>query len=352
MLAGTGKPGRRPGNCNYALESGVKRTYRDERALCPRPVAQFRRRCVRCLALLFWLLPPAPAPAASLDVAVVISNSSAPYMELARGIAAGLDSSGAGKTRVLSLEEIARLGSENANVIVAVGVKAVDALAARDPRVPVLNTLIPRATFESIAKQRRGRENNSDAFSVVYLDQPLGRQLDLIRLATPGRKRIGVVLGPDSAGMLESLTAEARARGLQVYAARIKNEAELPAALQTVLAESDVLLSLPDSVAFNSRTLQSVLFTAYHYQVPVIGFSPAYVRAGALAAVHSTPAQLAQQIIEILKRVNLQRPTLPEPQYSDYFDVAVNEHVARSLEIRLDKEDVLAAKLRASRTKP
>lgn len=304
------------------------------------------------LLLLAWLLVPAPILAASLDVAVVISNDTAPYTEMAQGIAVGLSRGGAGKARVVPLNALTQLNPDNTDVIVAVGLKAVDKVAASDVRIPVLNTLIPRAAFENIAKQRGNRDNNSHAFSVVYLDQPLGRQLDLIRLIVPERKRLGVVLGPDSAGMLESLNAEARARGLQINAARIGNEAELPAALQTVLGDSDVLLSLPDSVAFNSRTLQSVLFTAYHYQIPVIGFSPAYVRAGALAAVHSTPMQLARQVTDILQRLNAQRPALPVPQYSDYFGVAINEHVARSLEIRLDKGDALAAKLRAPRPKP
>lgn len=328
--------------------------YRNYRLVGPRPVARFRRLCARLsrIGLLpLWLLTPAPAVAASLDVAVVISNDAAPYIEMAQGIASGLNRSGAGKSRLVPLDALAQLTPANTDVIVAVGLKAVDAVAALDARIPVLNTLIPRAAFETIAKQRKARDN-AHAFSVVYLDQPLGRQLDLIRLTMPGRKRVGVVLGPDSAGMLESLNAEARARGLQLTSARVHNEGELSAALQAVLTESDVLLSLPDSVAFNSRTLQSVLFSAYHYQVPVIGFSPAYVRAGALAAVHSTPIQLAQQVTEILQRVNAQHPALPAPQYADYFGVAINEHVARSLEIRVEKEDVLAAKLRAPRPKP
>jgi ABC-type uncharacterized transport system substrate-binding protein len=85
--------------------------------------------------------------------------------------------------------------------------------------------------------------------------------------------------------------------------------------------------------------------------VPVIGFSPAYVKAGALVAVHSTPAQLARQVNEILQRLSV-NPTLPAPQHPEYFSIAVNAHVARSLEIPLENEEAVATKLRGARPKP
>ncbi len=111
---------------------------------------------------------------------------------------------------------------------------------------------------------------------------------------------MGVILGPDSGDQLESLQAETRARGMQLHAEHVRSEAELLPALEDVLEQSDVLLSLPDSLLFNAKTIQSVLFTSYRSGDPVIGFSPAYVQAGALVAVHSTPTQLARQVMEML----------------------------------------------------
>ncbi len=302
--------------------------------------------------LLSWcLLLAAPAAAAPLDVVVVVSNDAGPYAEMAQGIAAGLNRTGVGKSRVVTLDALARLDGASPSVIVAVGLRAAETVAALDTPVPVLNALIPRVAYEKIARLRKSK-NNSSAFSAIYLDQPIARQLDLIDLLMPSSRRIGVVLGPDSADVGDALTVEARARGFTLATARISKESELPAALQSVLGESGVLLSLPDAVAFNSRTLQSVLFTAYQYRTPVIGFSPAYVRAGALAAVHSTPTQLARQVSDILQRFNPASPSLPPPQYPEYFSVSVNEHVARSLEIKIESEEALAVKLQTPRAKP
>lgn len=289
--------------------------------------------------------------AAPLDVAVVLSNDSAPYVEVADGIKAGMSQRRIGRVYALAVDDLSQERPVRPGVFVAVGLKAAQALVSADARVPTLNVLIPRVAAERVAKSRGDR---SSQISAVYLDQPIARQLDLIQAILPGRKRIGVVAGPDSATQLSALRSETRARGLRLTLAQISHESELSSALQQVLADADVLLSLPDSVVFTSRTLQSVLFTAYRYQVPVIGFSPAYVRSGALAAVHSTPAQLAHQVVDILERLDPAAPSLPPPQYPVYFSVGVNEHVARSLEIPVPPEDTLATQLRAARdpTKP
>lgn len=306
----------------------------------------------RCLYAAVLVSAAGPAAwAASLDVAVVLSSDSVPYVEMADGIREGVRQRKLGRVHTFSVDALGQSRPADGDVIVAVGLKAVQALAAADARVPTLNVLIPRVAAERVAKQRGDRGH---PISAVYLDQPIPRQLDLIQAVLPGRKRIGVIAGPDSATQLSALRAETRARGLRLTLAQISHESELSSALQQVLADADVLLSLPDSVVFTSRTLQSVLFTAYRYQVPVIGFSPAYVRSGALAAVHSMPAQLAHQVVDILERLDPAAPSLPPPQYPVYFSVGVNEHVARSLEIAVEPADTLAAQLRTARdpTKP
>lgn len=76
----------------------------------------------------------------------------------------------------------------------------------------------------------------------------------------------------------------------------------------------------------------------------MMAFSPAYVRAGALLAVYSTPTQIGQQAGALARGVLLGQP-LGVPQYPLQFEISVNEHVARSLGLKLDA-DQLAERLR------
>lgn len=298
------------------------------------------------MGLALWLV--AGSANATLDVSVILSAEGEAYTAIADHIDDRLRRKQLARVRTLSVTAIDRLGRGNPpDLIVAVGLQATRAALKTQLDVPVISTLIPKAAFDQLLRQSRPR-----VATAVFLDQPIGRQLDLIRLTLPDRKRVGVVLGPQSRAMAESLHAEARKRGLQLSISRVDTEIGLFPALEDVLRDSEVLLALPDPVVSNANTISSVLFTAYRFLVPVVGFSPAYVRAGAVTAAFSTPEQLADQVADAIVAFAGPGRELPPPSYPVSFRVAVNYHVARSLDLLIDREASLAARLGSRRTEP
>ncbi len=230
-----------------------------------------------------------------------------------------------------------------AQLLVAVGTRAAQQLLrAGDLRVPVLCLLVPRSSYETLVSGLRGTD--ARRVSAVYLDQPLSRQVELIRQALPGLGRVGSVVGPDSARELDRLQAALEGRGLKLVSERVSRDSELFPALSRVMGDSDVFLALPDSRVVNPDTAQNLLLTSYRLRTPVIGYSAAYVRAGAFAAVFSTPAQMAAQAGEIARSF-LRSPTLPAPQYPRVFLVSINRQVARSLGLDPDDDNLIRERI-------
>jgi ABC-type uncharacterized transport system substrate-binding protein len=99
-------------------------------------------------------------------------------------------------------------------------------------------------------------------------------------------------------------------------------------------------------VVQTANTIQPILLMSYHAGIPVIGYSAAYQRAGAMVSLYTTPEQLARQAVEavIAWRQGKGLPATPEPKY---FTVGINVTVARSLGIELPGADVLEQKLRS-----
>lgn len=231
-------------------------------------------------------------------------------------------------------------GAFSANeMVIAFGVEGARLAASLDPRIPVLSIFIPEKAFDEIRQVHRpGR------FSAIYIDQPLKRQMNLIRLAFPQRRRVGVVLGPGSLGRLSSLRAATSGNALELSSEVISSQSELFYALEKVLKESDILLAVPDPLVFNGGTISEILLTAYRHDVPLMGFSPAYDRAGALIALYSTVEQIGWQVAEAITTFT-RSGALPPPGYPAYFTVGVNRYVARSMEIEIQDEATLEEKL-------
>lgn len=274
-----------------------------------------------------------------IQVGIVRSQISAPYLDATQALLKGLarQSVPLNAIDVWSSAEFAALPGarlSSVKVWVALGTEAATTLAQSRIKAPVLNALLPRSSFERVLRVS-GRKASA-GFNVLQLDQPLQRQLGLIRLALPKARRLGVVWGPDSLPKAAALRSLASSRGLSLQEALLDDETSLFAALKSVLDSSDVLLALADPLVFNSNNLQNILMTTIRAQVPLVAFSPAYVRAGALLAVYSTPLQVGDQAAQWVLDVLANRILPEQPLEPVDFEISVNAQVARALNLSFD----------------
>jgi len=290
-----------------------------------------------------WLLcgaALAQTPLGQVRVMIVSSDTAPAYAQAAQALSDSLVRQGVPPAQISQSDasELAlRLQSGQslrAAVFVALGSEAAQVLLAGKVQAPVLCALLPRGAFERLLRST-GRVM-SGRLSAIYLDQPLARQLSLIRLALPQASRLGVLWGPESSGNARSLQVQAAAYGVSLSELALGRVENLSTGLPELLADSDVLLALPDPLVFNSNTIQNILLSSFRARVPMVAFSPAYVRAGALLALYTTPEQAGQQAAEQVWQVLQGKPLPDHPIEPNDFEVGVNAHVARSLGLTFD----------------
>ena len=282
------------------------------------------------LLLLAVCLSGVSGQALAARVAVILSDDSAPYQEAYEVVRSYLDDSGHKTVRIYA-KGLTPVALKEARLAVAVGVLAADALADLPTTPPVLAVLVPRAWYLKTGRARLSDEGNRQA-SAIYIDQPIERQAALIRLAFPDARRVGVLLSPSQAGLQSELESALRAQRLSLVHAILANDEQLIIPLESVLADSDLLLALPDPQVINRNTAQSILLTSYRYRDPVVGYSRSLTRAGALLSLHSSPAEIGRQTAEWVNAALLgSMVRLPAPAHPAYFSISINEQVARSL---------------------
>jgi putative tryptophan/tyrosine transport system substrate-binding protein len=244
---------------------------------------------------------------------------------------------------VIALQEAEKLVvAENSELVIALGVKALEASAKLKFTTPVLGVFTPMPTFNSLlVKAKRDLGN----FGAIVLDQPFWRQIFLMRSILPEAKKIGVLLGPTSSQFADAIKEEGEESGFSVMEENVFREPDLIPKLNDVLETSDVLMAVPDPMIYSRETAQPILLTSYRYLKPIIGYSQSYVRAGALAAVYSSSKQLAKQAAEIAIKSQQSPSLLPPPQAPKYFSILVNYQVARSLNITLKSNEEIYQKV-------
>ena len=300
------------------------------------PVFYFANRLMAGLAAAFLLFfYPANTACAEqaasikpLVVAVVQGESSEHYLEFTSALQGNILK----RNIVLIVVDDLAKPLPDADLVISVGIKAATAVAASNAPV-VLNVLIPKAGYEKLRHDFSARAN-SKFFSAIFLDQPVARQVRLIAAILPDRHRVGVLFDSFPQDELVHLRQQVSKYGLSLHEREVSPALPLYDALREVLQESEVLLALPDSSIYNSSTLRNILLTTYRSNVPLVGFSPSYVKAGALCAVFSTPVQIAAQAAMAIQQL-WETSALPAAQYPPLFEVMVNEQVAHSLGLNI-----------------
>lgn len=238
----------------------------------------------------------------------------------------------AGKgVEILQLDEIESLeqvSQSTATITVAVGTEAARRIADLGLKTPVLYTLIPESAYLSLAQTPA----DCATHAAIYIDQPLERQARLAGMVFPDADSYGVLLGPVSRRHLPLLEAIAADMGRELIAGEVQQDMEPEQVTRRLVETTDLMLALSDPKALNRNNAKWLLYTAYQQQNPVIGFSSAYVRAGAAAAVYSTPGQLGRQTAEFIQHWQQNgADCLPPAEHPAYFSVATNPPIIHSL---------------------
>lgn len=287
-----------------------------------------------CLTLLLWL-SATPVHAEPPDILVVNGSQDdiyTPFIEAFEQSFATAPGNPAGTTieqLMLDAEDSsARIGKSPAGIIVSVGTRAARSIAALGLKTPVLYALIPESTYLSLTPAQTGCATHA----AIYIDQPLERQARLAGMVFPEARSYGVLLGPTSRRHLPVLEQIAAAADWELITGEVLQDMQPEWTTRWLVEEADLMLAISDPKALNRSNAKWLLYSAYQEQNPVIGFSSAYVKAGAAAAVYSGPGQLGRQAAEFVQRRQRHGTgCLPPAEYPAYFSVATNPAIIHSL---------------------
>lgn len=171
----------------------------------------------------------------------------------------------------------------------------------------------------------------------ILLDQPLYRYLAFCKL----------LLAMDSVGVIGERSLALGAAEKKILAEldfalnqyRTDDDDKLLPVLRRLLQQNDALLMLPRAAIYNRDSLKGVLLTSYRFRKPAISYSPAHVKAGALASIYSSPVDIGRHLAALVNN-HLQNSLNPDPgfEYARYYTIAINSRVARALNLELPGE--------------
>jgi len=276
-----------------------------------------------------WWTMRASVPAGAKRVAVVFPSALEPCTEALEGLRTGLS----GNELVLDLLDVngpgfvpdadREIGRKPA-VIVAVGSDALHAVLALESASKIVSTM----TLEADGAGPAGQAGRVTA--AVHLDIPIRTLIAELRTVFPERTRVGLIRNPGRASYTapQSHTPAPDPGSLQIADCATADEL-LPVFL-AFRKKVDFVVCLPDGTLYNGATARPLIMASLENHLPIVGFSPAFLRAGAAVAIYPDYRVIGQQTADLVRRC-LEPGDCASWETPRKVDMAVNAKVLRML---------------------
>lgn len=241
--------------------------------------------------------------ASASAVCIVMSNESAQYNETVEGFKKQLTQQGfAAETQIHVLsrdgslpQDIARsVGQAKPAYLLVLGSPAAQLAGQGHFGIPMIAGLV----FSGA--DLAGMVNTTG----VYLDVSVDVQLSLIKRLFPKARRVGVVYSMENGKKIAEASKIAPKYGLELEAQEAYAPKDIPPALESAGKKADVLWGLMDKVVLTPETAKQILLFSMRNEVPFIGPSENWAKAGAAAAITWNFEDLGMQCAEILLKLH------------------------------------------------
>lgn len=300
----------------------------------------------RLIFLFIFIMPALPTKADPGDILIILSSDTKPYQAIVKAFQQYLDtrqSKHSFRIQTRDVEDLSDKEVAEASLHIAVGTVATQVLLKKNVDVPLLSTLVTNSAVSSF--RDKYSEDRKNRFYSIVLDQPPQRVMLLGKILLPDVSQYGFLIGEASKSLFYDYEKVAGKLKLQTTAAFTAGDRAIAQKIEQLLEYNKAIIALPDPQIMTPNTAKWLLFMSYQKSIPVIGYSNAYVKAGALAAVHSTPEDIGRQAAEWVETFFAEGVPDESDNFPSYFRVAVNRWVARSLTIEVDDEKQLGEKL-------
>lgn len=298
---------------------------------------------IRLKALIFSsliLLMPITSYARD-NILVILSNNTSIYNDFYVNINNKIN-----KTYNVNISYADNITEELLNkhkLIILAGTKSATSVNNYKFNTPVLYSLVPKDFYNSLITTQSCP--GSSCYG-VYINQPAERYIQLVNALFKNNKSIIIPVTESTRHDIYHIKSTAKDMGYKSRKMTVMPNENISRLLSHKLKDNDILLALPDPDIYNKNTARSIILTTYHNNVPIIAYSRAFTKAGALASLYSSIDDIAEQTTILIQDIFSDNKPQQKGYYPEKFSLEVNKAVAHSLNINIASPGTIKRKIK------
>lgn len=184
----------------------------------------------------------------------------------------------------------------NPNLIISVGSPSTKYIKETFPdKALVFSTVLNPTTSGIISPEDSSRNRITGS----TLDIPVDIQFQKFKMVYPSLKKMGVIYTENTASLIEEAYQVAPRLDLEFHAIKINSDKELPKALDSLCRVVDGIWTTADDQIYTPQATRFMILAALRNGKPIMGFSPNFVKSGALLGLNYDYKDIGRQAGEL-----------------------------------------------------
>jgi len=194
----------------------------------------------------------------------------------------------------------ASLKDFNPDLFITLGSYTTSKISEIFPHRPIIfaNVMNPEASGFISSMNRPGGHITGAA-----LDIPPDKQFHYFKRVVSNIKTMGVLYSSETENIINQARIAGRKLGINLVAIKVKNEKEIPAAIDSLCKISNALWSVADHTVYTPQSTQYIILQTLRHGLPMMGFSQSLVEAGGLFTLDFDFKDIGRQAGETAVRV-------------------------------------------------
>jgi len=227
----------------------------------------------------------------------------------------------------------------NPQIILAVGSEAAKFCTLKIKDKPIVFCMLLDPASQGLVGVRN--------MTGVSLDIPHKNSLQELLKIVPSAKNVGLLYNPEVNGdNVSNAKVAAGLLGLTLISEKVYSRGDITKGFLTMVDEIDAMWIITDPVVSNAYSIKYLLLNTLQNEIPVIGISKNYVKAGALFALTTDFYDIGRQAAELASQIIIQGispKNIPIAKPRKY-NLILNKKTANAINLRIPTSVIKKAK--------
>lgn len=200
-----------------------------------------------------------------------------------------------------SKDLVSQIKLNDYDLVYTIGTESTQKMKEETETTPIVFSMVLNPVGNKFVKTMAPSFSNITGSSLDISAEIL---LKLLRQILPGVTKVGVLYDPkNSQDLVEAAKSLQQGLNVHLVAAEINTATEVPRVLKNIRDKIDVLWLIPDTTVCTKDSLPYIINDTLEAKIPVMGFAPYLVKAGALFSYTYDYKDIGRQAGELAVKI-------------------------------------------------